>query len=361
MLSQFRSAVATTLAGLQEGVNDEDVDMGGAANQAELRDVLRNFQVEQQMLKNLLRDKDKEAQHYKTAAEAMGGEIPPLPPAPSSVAQESSGAGGRDDSGGGDQKSESDDAEMSADAKVDLAVRALRLERRNTELIGKVKGVEAMLEAMSMERSQALEVCNAKEETIEKLVSEYSHLSGEMRESGERDGETIAALEEEKEDLTSKLAVLEGHLRQISESADLVQQITDQSTEEGVKQTHDLSAAKTQVASLTTKLAEAAARADAAEELVAMAKAEAAEARRAAAAASPGKEALQETAEEKSSAAAAEAAATAAAVEAAREEVKGAMGAEREAAIAALREELEVSTRNMSGIGLLNKTSQPNS
>ena len=152
-----------------------------------------------------------------------------------------------------------------------------------------------------------------------------------------------------------------GRRRQISESADLVQQITDQSTEEGVKQAHDLSAAKTQVASLTTKLAEAAARADAAEELVAMAKAEAAEARRAAAAASPGKEALQETAEEKSSAAAAEAAATAAAVEAAREEVKGAMGAEREAAIAALREELEVSTRNMSGIGLLNKTSQPNS
>ena len=41
MLSQFRSAVATTLAGLQEGVNDEDVDMGGAANQAELRDVRR--------------------------------------------------------------------------------------------------------------------------------------------------------------------------------------------------------------------------------------------------------------------------------------------------------------------------------
>ena len=110
-----------------------------------------------------------------------------------------------------------------------------------------VKGVEAMLEAMSMERSQALEVCNAKEETIEKLVNEYSHLSGEMRESGERDGETIAALEEEKEDLTSKLAVLEGHLRQVSESADLVQQITGQSTEEGIKQAQDLSAAKIQV------------------------------------------------------------------------------------------------------------------
>ena len=193
MLSQFRSAVATTLAGLQEGVNEEDVDMGGAANQAELRDVLRNFQVEQQMLKNLLRDKDKEAQHYKTAAEAGGD--PLLLPAPSSVAQESSGTGGRDDSGR--PKSESDDAEMSADAKVDLAVRALRLSAQHGA-IGKVKGVEAMLEAMSMSARRRWR-CAMRRRRPSRSSSEYCTSVGRCGRKASATA-TIAALEEEKED-----------------------------------------------------------------------------------------------------------------------------------------------------------------
>ena len=64
-----------------------------------------------------------------------------------------------------------------------------------------------------------------------------------MRESGERDGETIALLQEEKKELEREASEVQGRLRQVTESAALVQQVTGQSAEEGMKEFQDLSAA----------------------------------------------------------------------------------------------------------------------
>merc|ERR1711965_1152412 len=166
---------------------------------------------------------------------------------------------------------------------------------------------------MTEERSQALEMCQHKEETIEKLVNEYSLLSGEMRECGERDGEAIATLEEEKQDLTGKLEALEEAMQEVSSkrSPKAGQQVAGLNAEEAAKHAKELDAATAQVAILKTGLEEASARASAAEHAAAAAKAEAVEARGAVAAS--GDAASKENANK--SAAAAEAARAEAAAE----------------------------------------------
>jgi hypothetical protein len=92
------------------------------------------------MLKNLLRDKDNEVEHYRKTAETIaaqaGGEIKVPPPPPSTTRpEEAAEAGGAE---AGDERTD-EESDPSADARVSLAVKALRLERRNKELVGKVR------------------------------------------------------------------------------------------------------------------------------------------------------------------------------------------------------------------------------
>ena len=117
--------------GGQEDGSDDDIDADASVE--ELQDVLRSFQVEHQMLKSLLRDKDNELEHYRKAAENFAAQVgdevkgPPL-----SALVQSDQKVGPDGKTPEDGKDDNDNA-ASADERISLAVRALRLERRNEE------------------------------------------------------------------------------------------------------------------------------------------------------------------------------------------------------------------------------------